>query len=202
MAAAFLRSLSADHVPHRINDFLESLALTLRMRDRYTDHHCNRVGLICQQLGRHCGLDSDERAELSVAARFHDIGKIGIPDRILLNNDSLDEADRQLMQSHSVRGESIFLAMRNEVATEIAKLIRHHHEAIDGSGYPDGLKQDDIPLAARILRVADSYDAMTTRRPYGKVRSHDEAMQILRDECDCKIDPQVFAEFEKLTIPR
>lgn len=193
-----MNDLSSPAVPPPLAGSIESLAVALRHRDAYTDGHCNRVGLICQSLGRRCGMGRAEQPQLALAARFHDIGKIGIPDRILLRDGPLDADERRLMQTHSERGEQIFLASRHRHAGGIARLIRHHHEAFDGSGYPDGLRAARIPLGARILRIADSYDAMTSRRPYGRVRSHAEAMQVLRLERGSKIDPELFAEFERL----
>lgn len=177
---------------------MESLALAIEARDAYTRGHCDRTGRIAHALGESLDLDAEALQRLDLAAHFHDVGKIGIPDRVLLSAKRVTGADWATMQSHSEIGERIFLASRHEHAEAVAGLIRHHHEAMDGSGYPDGLVGSAIPLGARILRVADSYDAMTTRRPYAPQRTHAEAMRILHGEQDEKIDPDVFRAFERL----
>ncbi len=106
------------------------------------------------------------------------------------------------MKTHSALGERIFLASHRPDAAAVAKIIRHHHEAIDGSGYPDRLAGDATPLAARILRVADTYDAITSRRPYHAGCEHEDAMRLLHAEQDWKIDGDVFREFERLMRDR
>jgi HD-GYP domain-containing protein (c-di-GMP phosphodiesterase class II) len=177
---------------------LASLALAIEVRDAYTRGHCDRTGRIARTLGQCFDLDDDQLAQLELAAHFHDIGKIGVPDRVLLHTGPVADEDWPSMQAHSALGERIFLASGHRHARAVSALIRHHHEAIDGSGYPDGLAGAAIPLGARILRVADSYDAMTTRRPYAESRAHDTAMRILHAEQDDKIDPDVFRVFERL----
>lgn len=181
---------------------LETLALAIEVRDSYTRSHCDRTGRIAVALGRRFDLDADALEQLELGAHFHDVGKIGVPDQVLLHPGRINDDDWVAMQAHSEIGERIFLASRHRHAAEVGRIIRHHHEAMDGSGYPDGLAGERIPLSARILRVADSYDAMTTRRPYSPERSHDEAMRILHDEQHCRIDPQVYAEFERLMRDR
>ncbi|MCD7099725.1 HD domain-containing phosphohydrolase [Stenotrophomonas sp. MMGLT7] len=184
--------------PSYLNCSAESLALALEERDRYTRAHCDRVSRLANRLGRRCDLDATTLAQLTLAALLHDIGKIGIPDHVLNAPHRLSDEDWRLMQSHSERGERIFAASRHPHAPQVAQLIRHHHEAYDGSGYPDGLHGEHIPLPARILSVADSYDAMTSSRPYRAMLSHAQAMQRLRQARHRQIDPQVFAEFECL----
>ncbi len=177
---------------------LESLALAIEVRDRYTRGHCDRTGRIAVALGRRFDLDADALEQLELGAYFHDVGKIGVPDHVLLQPGQIPDEEWSAMQAHSEIGERIFLASRHRHAIAVGRIIRHHHEAMDGSGYPDGLVGEQIPLAARILRVADSYDAMTTRRPYSPERSHHDAMRILHGEQQGRIDPQVYAEFEML----
>lgn len=181
---------------------LETLALAIEVRDAYTRSHCDRTGRIAVALGRRFDLNKDALEQLELGAHFHDIGKIGVPDHVLLHPGRINDDAWVAMQAHSEIGERIFLASRHRHAAEVARIIRHHHEAMDGSGYPDGLVGERIPLSARILRVADSYDAMTTRRPYSPERSHDQAMRILHEEQQRKIDPQVFAEFQILMRDR
>ncbi len=177
---------------------LEALAVAIEARDAYTRGHCDRTGRIARALGQRFDLGADELEQLELAAHFHDVGKIGVPDRVLLHAGPVADEDWPSIRVHSQLGERIFLASRHRHAVAIATLIRHHHEAIDGSGYPDGLSGDAIPLGARILRVADSYDAMTTRRPYAEGRTHDDAMRILHAEQDDKVDTDVFRVFERL----
>lgn len=177
---------------------LASLALAIEVRDAYTRGHCDRTGRIARALGQCFDLDAEQLEQLELAAHFHDVGKIGVPDRLLLHTGPVPDEDWPSIQAHSELGERIFLASGHSHASKVASLIRHHHEAMDGSGYPDGLVGDAIPLGARLLRVADSYDAMTTRRPYAAGRTHDEAMRILYAEQEGKIDPDVFRVFERL----
>ncbi len=177
---------------------LESLALAIEVRDAYTRGHCDRTGRIARALGQCFDLDAAQLEQLELAAHFHDVGKIGMPDRVLLHPGAIPDDDWPAIRAHSELGERIFLASGHDHAVDVATLIRHYHEAMDGSGYPDGLAGDAIPLGARLLRVADSYDAMTTCRTYADARSHDTAMRILHAEQHEKIDAEVFRVFERL----
>ncbi|WP_282247501.1 HD-GYP domain-containing protein [Stenotrophomonas sp. PS02300] len=177
---------------------IDALSMSLQMRDQYTRFHCDRVELLGDQLGRLCDLDDAQRTHLTLAARFHDIGKIGIPDNVLLHPARLDDEQRAIMRTHPERGERIFAATGRPDADEVARLIRAHHEAVDGSGYPDGLKGNDIPLGARVLTIVDSYDAMTTARPYRGAMPHAKAMGILAGLQGGQVDPDVFAQFVRL----
>ncbi|WP_201028711.1 MULTISPECIES: HD-GYP domain-containing protein [unclassified Rhodanobacter] len=165
---------------------------TLGHRDAHTAVHCARVGMLALALARVFGLSGSDLLILGTAARLHDIGKIGIPDAILRKPGPLDAAEWAIMQSHSERGERIVRADPGlPWRDDIALVIRHHHEHYDGSGYPDGLRGQAIPLLSRLLSVADSYDAMTEPRAYRLERSHREAMTTLRDESGGKHDPQM-----------
>jgi len=177
---------------------IDALSMSLQMRDAYTRFHCDRVGLLCDQLGRHCDMDGPQRAHLALAARFHDIGKIGIPDSVLLHPARLDAQQRAIMNTHPERGERIFAATGRADAAAVARLIRSHHEAVDGSGYPDGLRGSEIPLGARVLAIVDAYDAMTTERPYRGAMPHAGAMRILADQQEGQIDAAVFAAFARM----
>ncbi|MCL7713429.1 HD-GYP domain-containing protein [Stenotrophomonas mori] len=186
--------LSPDHATCGI----AVLAAALDERDRYTDQHCDRVSQLAEALGRHCGLSDTRLGHLVLAARFHDVGKIGIRDDVLLHPGRLDEARMETMRSHPERGARLFTATGRSDAAAVAKLILHHHEAWDGSGYPHGLQREEIPLEARILTIADGYDAMTSVRPYrGPMRSED-ALAILSREQDRLIDRRLFGEFQGL----
>lgn len=178
---------------------IEVLAAALDQRDSYTDIHCDRVSQLALQLGRRCDLSEKQLGHLVLAARFHDVGKIGIRDDVLLHPGRLDEDKTRAMRTHPERGARLFHATGREDAAEVARLIRHHHEAFDGSGYPDGLKGGDIPLEARILTIADGYDAMTSTRPYRGPMPHARVMRILEEEQGRLIDPDVFHEFTRIT---
>ena len=177
---------------------IDALALSLHIRDPSTGYHCDRVGRLVECLTRYCGLALEESRLITLAARFHDIGKIGIPDSVLLSPGSLNTAERALMCEHSVLGEQIFLATGRSDAQLIARLIRAHHEAFDGSGYPDHLHGEDIPLGARILTVADTYDAMTSLRPYHSALTADAALRYLEDQSGRLVDPYILHAFQKM----
>lgn len=177
---------------------LHALSCALEERDAGTDLHCDRVAHLAQQLGRRCGLAPARQQRLALAARFHDIGKLGIPDRVLLSPHGLDDDQTAVMRSHCERGQRIFLATGREDAGQVASLIRAHHEAFNGSGYPDGLRRQQIPLEARILAIVDGYDALASHRPYRAPMAHADIMQLLEDEQDTRIDPELFREFTAL----
>lgn len=174
------------------------LTMALSLRDAYTQEHSGRVEALCVALARACGIDEEDIPTLRDAARLHDIGKIGIPDGILLKPGRLDPGEWEIMRSHSVAGAQICERMERPDAGELARLVRHHHEWFDGSGYPEGLAGEDIPLGARIIGVVDSYDAMSTRRAYQAPRSHAEIIEIMRGERGRKSDPAVFDRFVAL----
>ncbi|HEL5053832.1 HD domain-containing protein [Stenotrophomonas maltophilia] len=177
---------------------IDALAMSLQMRDAYTRHHCDRVGQLAQRLAMHCDLDQEAGTRVALAARFHDIGKIGIPDDVLLSPRRHTEQERAIMREHPVRGEHIFLTTGRSDAAAVARLIRAHHEAFDGSGYPDGLHGEHIPLGARIVTLADAYDAMTSDRPYRAAMAHGTALRILDDQAGGLIDPYVLQRFHRL----
>ncbi|WP_269790478.1 HD domain-containing phosphohydrolase [Stenotrophomonas sp. Iso1] len=171
------------------------LAAALDQRDSYTDHHCDRVSQLAHAMGQHCGLSDARLGHLVLAARFHDVGKIGIRDDVLLYPGKLDEDKRSIMRTHPDRGAALFSATGREDAQQVATLIRHHHEAWDGSGYPHGLQGEEIPMESRILTIVDGYDAMTSLRPYREPMSSDLTLDILDKQRGRLIDPRLFDEF-------
>ncbi|TWG94570.1 HD-GYP domain [Luteimonas sp. J16] len=177
---------------------LDVLAAALDQRDPDTDAHCGRVSQLAALLGTHCDLGPQALGDLALAARFHDVGKIGIPDGVLLANRALEARDWDVMRTHPARGERLFLATAREDATRVARLIRHHHEAVDGSGYPDGLRGTQIPLECRVLSVVDAFDALTSRRPYRAPMPARAAMRRLGEAVGHQLDADVFAVFERL----
>jgi len=176
----------------------ECLAVALGKRDEYTELHCGRVESLCLQLGRRCNLSSYELMLLRVASKLHDVGKIGIPDHILLKPSRLETDELEIMRSHAELGQTIFDKIPYKEALEVGLYIRCHHEAFDGSGYPDGLTGEEIPLCSKIISLADSYDAMLTTRPYHKARTHEQVMEIMRGERGRKSDPVLFDYFEQI----
>jgi putative two-component system response regulator len=159
---------------------MASLALAIEARDPYTEGRCFRLARYARTLAERIGLGSPEIIALEKAGLLHDLGKIAIPDSILLKPGPLSKEEFAVVKKHPIVGEQLTRPMRSMQA--VWPIIRHHHERMDGSGYPDGLKGDDIPVTARVLAVADVYDALTTDRPYRGALSKDEALTILYDE--------------------
>lgn len=175
--------------------YTQAISVALGHRDQPTRLHSDRVSQLSMALGERCGLSARELGILHISASLHDVGKIGIRDAILAKPGQLTAEERTEMNRHSEIGEDIILATGIEGAAEAACAIRHHHEHFDGSGYPDGLRGQAIPLASRIISLADSYDAMAVTRPYHPSRSHHKVMDVLTRELGSKHDPDLFAPF-------
>jgi putative two-component system response regulator len=141
-----------------------SLALTIEARDSSTTGHCQRLARYASRLGRHLGLDDADVSVLSRGGFLHDVGKVGIPDAILLKPGTLTRTEYNIMKQHTAIGDRLCGDLRS--LRRVRPIVRHHHERLDGSGYPDGLRGDAIPLLAQIIAVADVFDALTTTRPY------------------------------------
>ncbi len=141
-----------------------SLARIIKARDRATDGHCQRLAHYAAFFGRVLGLDEDDVAALECAGFLHDIGKVGVPDAVLLKPGPLTSSEYELMKTHAVIGDHICGSVRS--LGKLRPIVRHHHERLDGSGYPDGLRDDAIPLLAQIVSIVDVFDALTTERPY------------------------------------
>jgi putative two-component system response regulator len=159
---------------------LFAVARAVEARDEGTGDHCDRLSLLGARLGQHMGLDPEAIKTLRRAGYLHDIGKIGIPDAVLLKPGKLDEAEWLVMRSHVEIGVQICAPLRT--LRPVLPVIRHHHERRDGSGYPDGLSGDDIPLLARVFQVVDVFDAVTNDRPYRKALSARDALAVQREE--------------------
>jgi HD-GYP domain-containing protein (c-di-GMP phosphodiesterase class II) len=177
---------------------VDAITTALELRDSYTRFHCDRAERLAVELGGACGVQDEDLDQLRIAARFHDVGKIGLSDSVLLKPGRLTEEEWAQIQTHPALGERIVRAGALPEHDAIARVIRHHHEGFDGSGYPDGLRGEAIPLLSRILLVADAYDAMGTTRPYHAARNHCAIMKILDDEKGGRIDPEIFREFARL----
>lgn len=159
---------------------LVTMARAVEARDPNLGEHCERMTQRAEAVGRELGLGADDLRILGLGATLHDIGKIGIPDAILLKPGPLDAAERAALRTHPLIGESILQPLGSMAA--VLPLIRHHHEHLDGSGYPDSLCGGEITLLVRILSVVDVFDALTTHRPYRAALSPAEAMRILAQE--------------------
>lgn len=175
---------------------VESLLAALRARDPYTYGHCCRVSSQARLLAEAAGLSVYDQTRIEYASIFHDIGKIGIPDAILLKRSRLTTAEERVMQEHPERGVSILKPLESiPFFADIIPGILHHHERIDGRGYPYGLAGDSIPLEARVIIIADTFDAMTTTRPYRNKLDHEKAYQELKQFAGRQFDAQLVRIF-------
>ena len=176
---------------------LFSLARSIEGKDPYTHGHCERLAEYSALLGEHIWLNKDQVTALRRAGVVHDVGKIAIPDSILLKPAKLTDAEWQLMREHPVIGERICSPLKS--FRWVLPIIRQHHERLDGSGYPDGLRGEAISIGARVLQIVDVYDALTTVRPYKPAFSITDALQTMKQEVARGWwDPRIFEEFEKL----
>jgi len=168
-----------DHAAQQTLAMASTLVSLVDLRDSYTGGHSCRVAGYCRLIAIHLGLSQEDTEQVVLAASLHDIGKIGVPDHVLLKKGSLDAEEFGWIQKHPEWGWS---AVRNvDDFREASLMILHHHERLDGQGYPGNLRGTEIPLGSRIIAVADSYDALTTTRPYRIARTQHEAVhEILR----------------------
>jgi putative two-component system response regulator len=157
-----------------------SLGRTIEARDPHTQGHCERLANYATALGARLSLRDDQQRALYRGGYLHDLGKVGVSDAILLKEGPLSADERLIMEQHTVVGDGICRELR--MLKDVSPIVRHHHERIDGTGYPDRLSGDDIPLLAQIMSIVDVYDALTMRRPYKAAFSHDVACAMLRDE--------------------
>lgn len=173
-----------------------TVAQAVEARDEGTGEHCDRLSHWAVWLGRKLGLGEEDLKALRRAGYLHDIGKIGIPDQILHKPGPLTPEEWQIMRTHVDIGVRICAPLRT--LQPVLPIIRHHHERRDGSGYPDGLKGDEIPFLARVFQVVDVFDALTSSRPYRKALSPNEALRILREETARGFwDPQIVEVFAR-----
>ena len=159
---------------------LQGIARVVEERDAYTGRHCIRVGSRAVRVGTTLGLGEEDLKTLRLAGSFHDLGKIAIPDAILRKPGRLTPEEMELMKTHAAVGAQLVQPMRT--LARVLPLIRHHHEKLDGSGYPDGLSAGEIPVTVRILSVVDIYDALATQRPYKEALPRERCLAILREE--------------------
>ena len=171
----------------RYTDELESaesvilgLGATIEARDPSTNGHCQRLAHYATKLGMALGLDQDDLGALERGGFLHDIGKIAVPDSVLLKDGKLDPLESRVMRKHPIVGDSLCAGLRS--LSKVRPIVRHHHERLDGTGYPDGLQKGEVPLLAQIIGIVDVFDAMTTKRPYREALPIPRAAEQLRGE--------------------
>jgi putative two-component system response regulator len=178
-----------------------ALARSIDSKQNLRNGHSDRLMAYAEQLGESLGLGDEDLHELRIACWLHDVGKISVPESILLRPGPLDAEERRIVQEHPVTGENICKPLKS--LRRLLPVIRHHHEKMDGSGYPDGLRGEAIPLKARILQVADIYDALTTNRPYRGALPPEEALQTLVTEAENGwLDASVVWKFSQICRER
>ncbi len=178
-------------------EILFALAQAVEQRDCQTSGHCARMAFISVSIGIALGLDRQSLVTLYQGGYLHDVGKVGIPDSILFKPGKLTAAEWVVMRSHAVRGEEICRHVKS--LAPVLPIIRHHHERWDGTGYPDGLRGGQIPQLARIVQVADIYDALTNARPYKPAMEIPKALRLMQEETDRGWrDPELMKLFIRL----
>jgi putative two-component system response regulator len=161
---------------------ITTLAVMIEARDGHAEGHCHRMANYATALGRTLGLDPAELQALHRGGFLHDIGMLAIPDSVLRKPGAIEPEEFELVKSHTVIGDTLCANLRSLRA--VRPIVRHHHERLDGSGYPDGLRGDAVPLLAQIIGVVDAYDAVTTNRPYQRAQSSDEGIRVLRRQVE------------------
>lgn len=172
-------------------EIITRLFSALESRDQETGHHVRRIGFISAKLGVYLGWSQDEVDAIQAAAPLHDVGKIGIPDKVFLKRDPLTEEEMKIIRSHTTIGAGILANSANHIIRLAEVIALRHHENWDGSGYPGGLSGGDIPLSARVVAVADVYDALMADRVYRKGLPEEEVLKILQNDCGRKFDPEI-----------
>ncbi len=174
---------------------LTRLAKVAEQRDTDTGAHLGRIGLFSSMLARRVGMGDGYATMLEMAAPLHDIGKVAIPDSILLAQRALTDAEWDIMRRHTLIGHAMLAGGDSEPLMVAAEIARSHHERFDGGGYPDGLAGEDIPVSARILAVVDVFDALTSKRPYKEKWSDERAAEYLRTQAGKQLDPEFVHAF-------
>ena len=184
---------SSEGLVSTYNAMIEGLSRALELRDIETQGHTRRVSVLMMRFGEHMRIPASQWDAIKQGALLHDIGKLGIPDAILLKPGSLTQPERKVMQQHAVYGYNILAPIIN--LRQTLDIALYHHERWDGSGYPYGLTGEQIPLVARLFAVADVFDALTSDRPYRPAWSHTQAVEYLREQAGRLFDPQVVELF-------
>ena len=175
-------------------EMLKDLAAALEAGDPYTHGHSRRVTRHAYMIGKNMGLPEDQLAKLRTAAALHDVGKLYTPKEILHKPDRLNDDEYEVIKEHPVKGAEMVAPLND---ADVVAMIRHHHERLDGKGYPNQLRGDEIPIGARIIAVADTFDAITSTRPYRRFRTHKSAISILKKEAGTQLDRHAVDAFLK-----
>jgi response regulator RpfG family c-di-GMP phosphodiesterase len=178
--------------------FLLAITDALEAKDEYTRGHAQRVSAYATAIGRRMGLDASTLELLSFAAFLHDIGEIGIPDAVSLKPEALTPDEHAVMQLHSQCGARLLREITD--VEDIADAVLHHHEHFDGTGYPDGLSGEQIPILSRIILVADAYDAITNPRAFREAWTHEAALELLDRGSRVQFDPEVVQAFSEINL--
>ena len=178
----------------RLCEILEQLGGQLEAQDAYTHGHTRRVTRHSERIARELGLTAAQVAKVRTAAALHDVGKVHTPRAVLNKPGRLTDEEFAIVKRHPVDGAEMVTALGD---AEVTAMVRHHHERLDGTGYPDGLTSDEIPLGARIISVADTFDAITSSRPYRSASKHKKALDILAKEAGTQLDPAAVAAFQR-----
>lgn len=189
-------TLANDHLESANLSFAAALVATLDARDRYTAGHSASVAIYSRDIAKRMGLSEDDQQRVYLCGLVHDLGKIGLPPGLLEKTGALTLDERRQMQEHPAIGERILSKVADY--KDVARIVRCHHERIDGNGYPDSLIGDDIPLLSRIIAVADAYNAMTSDRPYRDAMPSRVARLRLAQAVETQFDTSVVAAFEAL----
>lgn len=171
------------------HELIDSIVGALEARDEYTANHSRRVSDLTEKLCLSLNIKQEERELIHIAAHVHDIGKIGIPDNILLKKGKLTEEEWEIMKSHSSIGARIL--SKSQILNPLVDIVLHHHERYDGEGYPEGLKGEDIPIGSRILAVCDSIDAMLSRRVYRNELTYEQCRGEIEKNKGIMYDPYI-----------
>lgn len=196
LAIALQSAQLAEHNRSVLISTIRALTAIIDTKDSFTAGHSERVGEIARRLAAQLGATAAEQRTIELAGLLHDIGKVGIPDEILSKPGPLSPDQQLAMQAHPVLGADILQATGAEELAPLIPLVRHHHERIDGGGYPDGLHGDDIPLGAAIIAVAETYDVLTTSRPYSAAIDSDAALSEIRRHAGSQFHPRVVDALE------
>jgi putative two-component system response regulator len=177
------------------DEAVHCIVRAIEERDIVTGAHVERMSDYCALIGDEIGMNVEQRQAIAIASRLHDIGKIAVPDGILLKGGKLTDEERRIMQRHCQVGHDVLAASHSRILRLAAQIALTHHEWFDGSGYPKGLAGEDIPLSGRIAAIADSFDALTSDRPYRPAMPFDEARRVMLEERGTHFDPHLLDVF-------
>ncbi|MBN1150785.1 HD domain-containing protein [candidate division WOR-3 bacterium] len=195
-AAVALRNVKySEELKNSYYDTIFRLSVAAEYKDHDTANHIKRMSNYALIIAQRIGLSSDETELVFHAAPMHDIGKLGIPDNILLKPGKLTDEEWEEMKKHTIYGSKILENSNNTIIETSRVIALHHHEKFDGSGYPFGLKGEDIPLYARICSIADVFDALTSKRPYKKAFTDEQSFSIIEEEMEISFDPELTKVF-------